>query len=253
MSLPYARAVTSFNFRRPPVIEVAIGIEFVTPAPLAVQAVLDVREQLREAFPKVELQPPLPPPPPLGVSGTFMGLQFGGPVQRWWFVSEDDSRLIQLQEDRLLFNWRRKTADSVYPRFHSLLPEFLDLAGRVGAAAGGLQILSLQTDYYNADESLSPGSGLSELLTACRPTRGDLEMRVTRSAQIGAHEAEAALGARRNDDGPALFSVTARSEAGGMSGQDEQALTDALGALHDLALQLFDEEICPAAKRRWGA
>jgi len=243
--------VTSFSFRRPPVIEVAIGIEFVTPAPLAVQSVFDLRETLGEAYPRVELQPPLPPLPPLGVSGTYLGLQFGGPANRWWFLSGDDSRLIQLQQDRLLLNWRRTAQDSVYPRFHSLLPEFLDLAGSVGAAVGNLQILSMQTDYYNRDDDLSPGSGLSELLAACRPTTGDLETRITRGTKIDAHEAVVSLSARRDHDAPALFGVTARSGAGGLAGDNKQGLTAGLGALHDLALRTFHEEICSAAKRRW--
>jgi uncharacterized protein (TIGR04255 family) len=45
-------------------------------------------------------------------------------LPRTWFISEDESRLVQLQGDRISFNWRRPTEGARYPRYHKLREDF---------------------------------------------------------------------------------------------------------------------------------
>jgi uncharacterized protein (TIGR04255 family) len=45
-------------------------------------------------------------------------------MPRVWFVSADDTTLIQLQPDRFLFNWREGRAKAKYPRFNWILARF---------------------------------------------------------------------------------------------------------------------------------
>jgi uncharacterized protein (TIGR04255 family) len=44
-------------------------------------------------------------------------LLHGPPRSRFFFISEDDSELVQLQQDRLFFNWRRRQGAEEYPRY----------------------------------------------------------------------------------------------------------------------------------------
>jgi len=41
-----------------------------------------------------------------------------------WFSSVDNTRLLQLQDDMLLLNWRKTGSSATYPRFNELEPEF---------------------------------------------------------------------------------------------------------------------------------
>jgi uncharacterized protein (TIGR04255 family) len=119
------------TFGRPPVNEVYLAVQFGGEVSDEVFALGDFWPRIREEFPHFERQPALPrveekfEVPPVS-SGTVFPFQFGtgAPPQRYWFVSADSTRLIQVQPDRFLFNWRRVRPDDAYPRFRTLLPEF---------------------------------------------------------------------------------------------------------------------------------
>ena len=72
----------------------------------------------REEFPISHQQPAVGGIDILGpTSGEIL------PMPRFWFVSEDDINLIQVQKNALMFNWRRR--DDEYPHFNKdLKPRF---------------------------------------------------------------------------------------------------------------------------------
>ena len=46
------------------------------------------------------------------------------PMTRYWFVTENQSELIQVQQDRFAFNWRKMPEAADYPRYPQLRKEF---------------------------------------------------------------------------------------------------------------------------------
>jgi uncharacterized protein (TIGR04255 family) len=46
------------------------------------------------------------------------------PLPRCWFLDDSGNRLVQLQPERFLHNWRKVTGEEVYPRYKTILPEF---------------------------------------------------------------------------------------------------------------------------------
>ena len=46
------------------------------------------------------------------------------PIPRVWFVSDDQTWVIQVQRDRFVYNWRSQSADAKYPRFPKILNSF---------------------------------------------------------------------------------------------------------------------------------
>ncbi|MEX2631064.1 MAG: TIGR04255 family protein [Tistlia sp.] len=44
-------------------------------------------------------------------------------LPRAWFISEDESDLLQIQRDRLIHNWRKRSGGTTYPHFESVLAE----------------------------------------------------------------------------------------------------------------------------------
>lgn len=113
------------DFDNPPLDEVVVGVQFSPLSRFTTLALRDVWDLFRNEFPKVEEQPPLEPKfetfggPNVQPSMTF---HIGSPIgnNRFWFISDDDSHLIQFQRDRLLLNWRRRPNGRAYPRFDQI-------------------------------------------------------------------------------------------------------------------------------------
>jgi len=117
------------DFSDPPVDEVVIGLMFMSVGS-STNHVAKYRDSVKNDFPGLQYQPRLvvqfeslsedafsaQTPNLVMGSGAFQ------PGQRTWFVSADDQRLLQLQDDAFLSNWRRR--GQPYPRFEPLLRDF---------------------------------------------------------------------------------------------------------------------------------
>jgi uncharacterized protein (TIGR04255 family) len=116
------------EFDNPPIIESAIGVEF---APIEGWSVLHFGlfwGMIREEFPQFEIQPPLAS----RIEGFCRETQRQTPTVelatnpdiRCWFVDQEH-RLVQIQNSRLIYNWRKASADAVYPHYSdSVRPGF---------------------------------------------------------------------------------------------------------------------------------
>jgi uncharacterized protein (TIGR04255 family) len=119
------------RFRNPPVGEVAVGVQFTLPGFLPTHYGR-FHERIRDEFPGVQVLPPVPQQVESFVAPTglnqpailppFFG--FAMPLlPRVLFISGDGSSLIQLQSDRLYFNWR-KPALGEYPHYDRFRDKF---------------------------------------------------------------------------------------------------------------------------------
>jgi uncharacterized protein (TIGR04255 family) len=120
------------EFRKPPVNEVALSVQFsAQPGPLSPHFGLFWSQSgLRSRFPKVEEQTALDPEleqfgaKPAPARPPFRLLE-KVETPRCWFVTESGNELIQLQHDRLIHNWRRVGLDDPYPRYASIRDSFV--------------------------------------------------------------------------------------------------------------------------------
>lgn len=144
------------SFENPPVIEVACGVQF-----RPVEALRGMRrhalyDNWRQRFPQVSEQPPIPP--------LLEASSFGSPsVQmmlnpqdvRHWFLDDAGCNLVQLQQDRLIVNWREGDQAEPYPRFPAVRGNFAarlsELEDYVQNADGEkLEIISTEVSYINS-------------------------------------------------------------------------------------------------------
>ena len=111
------------KFKNPPINEVIIGIYFESPlTAFRSEHIGLLWSRLRKDFPTVEQRPP--------ITGTVQGqettLMVDGEflvMPRYWFVSEDESTLLQVQKDAFLLNWRKRNSE--HPHFaENLKPSF---------------------------------------------------------------------------------------------------------------------------------
>ena len=115
------------SFRKPPVAEVAVAAQFVEIRGLTGPHLGLLWRRYRESFPKLEVHPPLEAryereePVP---AGSFTVKLEQVPTPRAWFIGGNQVHLIQVQQDRFVFNWRRMPGKD-YPRFERVLDSFL--------------------------------------------------------------------------------------------------------------------------------
>lgn len=135
------------SFEAPPVQEIAFAVQLIE-ASLSLEDMTEARRALVDRFPVQQLQPQLPRmATPTGPQMMFaMGV---GVVQlpRLWFVSEDGLRLVQVQEDRIAFNWRRLESGKPYPRYGPLREEFEAVLGDLSEVVPQLDPDTLLADF----------------------------------------------------------------------------------------------------------
>ena len=126
------------RFRKPPVSEVALGVQFpsiLNPVHLGLYY-----QRVKSRFPKIQMQSPvLPVFETFGTSGS-PGTQFAfthGMQPRMWFLSDDENFLIQLQSDRLLVNWRSGAQAAPYPHFDAVQAVFTNALDELEAVVAG--------------------------------------------------------------------------------------------------------------------
>lgn len=117
------------DFTDPPLSEVVMGIQF-APVPDYISVYsMKVWELFKSEFPQVNEQPILDPQFEMfGGANIQAGpkIHVGGPPigSRLWFLSNDESHLLQFQPDRFLTNWRKNPNSQPYPRFEGIAETF---------------------------------------------------------------------------------------------------------------------------------
>ena len=116
------------SFKNPPVVETALSIQFNEIAGFNNTHFGLFHQTIKSDFPEVREQPRLDPvierfPGPVFIGKPRFQIENAVVPQRMWFVNKSDTELIQIQPDRIVFNWRRKDDDSAYPRYAKNGPE----------------------------------------------------------------------------------------------------------------------------------
>ena len=120
------------SFRRPPVIEVSLSVQYPPLTELRTPHLGLFWEAIRKKFPTVQEQPPLPPVievmglPPDQEGGMRVELLRVPPVPRCWFMTKDESEVLQVQQDRFISNWRKTLPTVDYPHYEHVRDMFFE-------------------------------------------------------------------------------------------------------------------------------
>lgn len=118
------------DFERPPVHEVAMGVQFLPLRKLRAAHFGNFWDCIKERYPHAEEHFPvshmveadqLQSIPRVGVAVEMGELPL---VPRCWFLSSDKLQLVQVQSDRFLRNWRHLISDHSYPHYEELSQAF---------------------------------------------------------------------------------------------------------------------------------
>jgi|SRR5579862_459859 len=117
------------DYDNPPVTETALGVLFTPVEGWQIPHFGLFWQNIKELYPTAEVNPPLAPDiepavlqfkqpevPKLEIVST--------PAVRCWFLNAPKTELIQLQNDRLIHNWRKVSGSEPYPHYETTRPAF---------------------------------------------------------------------------------------------------------------------------------
>lgn len=116
------------DFRKPPVAETVLSLQFEPIGGLTTGHIGLLWQRFRDELPFIEEHPPLSPvvekfgpPPPLRFDVT---IEEKLPAPRVWFLNQEKTELIQVQADRFIHNWRKVQGVEPYPHYEPIREKF---------------------------------------------------------------------------------------------------------------------------------
>ncbi|WP_297379745.1 TIGR04255 family protein [Roseateles chitinivorans] len=114
------------KFGKPPVVEVSCGVTFRLEKPLKSGHAGLYWSRVRHEFPRCEDAAPIT---------ALFETSDGAPnvqyeildmpeLRRTWLLNSVGTHLLQLQEDRFIFNWKRNSLDEHYPSYDTVIADF---------------------------------------------------------------------------------------------------------------------------------
>jgi uncharacterized protein (TIGR04255 family) len=181
---------------------------------------------------------------------------------RFWLLSENESLLIQIQNDRLLLNWRKVKDDDPYPRYGQLRQGFSDLwsdfVGYVTSADYGVFQPSLAEVTFFPRMPVSSASEVPGTIAALNPawsldghlvTSLQIERAILDNAGEQSGKQNIALG-YRPEFGLIQLEITSFYRIATES--TDSAILDALDQAHDAGVLTFDQITTDGAHTAWG-
>ncbi|MCH8270572.1 MAG: TIGR04255 family protein [Planctomycetes bacterium] len=260
------------SFKNPPVVETALSIQFNEIAGFNNTHFGLFHQTIKPEYPHVREQPRLDPvierfPGPVFVGKSRFQIENAIVPQRMWFVNENDSELIQLQPDRIVFNWRQKDDRSEYPRYATNGPKCIDAYSSFVDFCESHQLDRpvpnlAEVAYVN---HIVPVDGESAVETFARSFAG-LDWKATdgflpsspetalfnRVYVIGNNEgrlfAEASIILTKESSGKVQLKVTARVNHVDAA----RSISDSLQLAHDWVVNGFVSLTTPEMHKHWG-
>lgn len=152
------------EYAKPPVVEVACSIQFEPLQELHAGRLGLLWETYRDRYPGVEQHPPLAAAREQFEAKTLrigVSLQDAFPMPRLWFLNTDGTRLIQVQRDHFIVNWRKLDTETEYPRYesirHTLAEEFTRFQDFLKAHDLGMpSVAQIELTYVNHIDARQP-------------------------------------------------------------------------------------------------
>jgi uncharacterized protein (TIGR04255 family) len=123
------RMKKKFYLKKAPLVEMLLGVQFGNQT-LSLPTIFSFYNEIKNDFPVIQEHPVT-----LNViehlDKPTEVTQLSGFHSRKFFITADDSKLIQLQPNRMNFNWRKNSDNDAYPRFNPVYSEFSELYAKL--------------------------------------------------------------------------------------------------------------------------
>jgi uncharacterized protein (TIGR04255 family) len=134
-------------------------------------------DRIRDRFPSTEDLPELPPATeePAGPALPPRLELMDRPRLRTWFQNSDGTQLLQIQHERIAYNWKRGSSSQPYPsyesvegRFRELLPIWTDFISRESLGT----IVTTQAEVTYVNHIREPHNSVGHIVTFWRGPDG---------------------------------------------------------------------------------
>lgn len=252
------------EYARPPVAEVALGVMFKPQPTLDFAALADLRSRWSDIYPITQQQAAVPPAPAEGEGQPSMLFEVGVPPIRLWFLTRQRDRLVQVQRDRLVANWRAVDQTGPYPRYTTLRTELEERwhdfqRFLLERGTGQAHPLTVEVTYINIVRPRDPAQPVK--LTDVLRHEGTIETHLGEPVQasmaltfdlsgIDGYWSRVTVSATPDataSPAPLVLQLTAFATAG-----DAGKPFERMDVAHDHVVQLFDEITSDAMHTQWG-
>lgn len=244
------------SFERPPVVEVVLGLMF-QPLPLGAVGLARLQEKWLADYPRLEEHPAIPPAAP---PGFFIDMG-GAPQLRLWFINDSNGRIIQIQKDRMILNWRWSEQSGDYPRYEALreelslrlqeLQEFVaeNALGSIFPVASEVTYINAigTEEYTNFHDALNFVTAPPPRLQA--PIEANVHLRFDTREAVG-RDSNFIVSVNRDlsrDPAPLVLQISSHTQ---IEHLDE--LLDALDRGRELVVTTFRDMTTAAMHQKWG-
>lgn len=154
------------KFDNPPVVEVVFGVLFSSQNLLKSPHVGAFWERVKSTYPKIEDAAPIAT---IIDNSEIQVMEWDAlpPLRRTWLIGDEGRKIIQIQQDRFLFNWKRALGDDDrYPSYEVNVKDFED---NLSIFETFLQEIGMDLPNYRQFEltyvnHITPSDDLSRLL-----------------------------------------------------------------------------------------
>ena len=150
MNTEELKALPRASFKNPPLVEVAASVQFEHPLGINTLDMANIWSSFdRKRFSRYREMPPLDPLLPQNTH--LIEMSPLPPMRRYWFETEQQDALIQLQQDRLIYNWKRPPSNfndqNCYPRYEKVIAAFFEYYGKLIKFLEDRQLQSSNPSY----------------------------------------------------------------------------------------------------------
>lgn len=167
-------------YDRPPVAEVALAIQFESAIGYRSVDLAPIVECWKDTLPKVSERPPLAPMA-IETDRPAVALRLSDETEtpRLWLQNEEGSQLLQLQQDRLVVNWRKLPRDAPYPSYATIRALLVEAWGRLLSLTDRLDLASptpsiCEVLYINRPQTGVGGGSSDTMSTIVAPWSGSM-------------------------------------------------------------------------------
>lgn len=256
------------EFEQPPVVETAISVVFLPINGWKLSHFTRFARHVEDDYPDIEPQQRIiaTPVEQFGPNTSPQTLMLEPGAGLWWYVNDEKGRLLQLQRDRFVHNWRKRSATDAYPRYIHTREEFRAswlafLSFLKQEELTEPTVVQLEIDYINHIEKGAGWDQLSDIVKVtpllAPPPRGFLPppeaIQLNGRYLIPSNRGRLHLGllpAIRNVDKVELLQLTL-SARGRPAGSDVESIMAWCDLGHEWIVRGFVDVTTPDMHRIW--
>ena len=262
------------DFDHPPVVEVVLGVAFEPSFELSNVALVELwRDLFKTSFPHSTERPPYDPPKEqfgVQIPRTELVGPIGPPPLRFWFASEDEQELIQIQHDWFARNWQKTERKGTYPRYDAYIRpafvrDFSAFADHVRGLDLDLRFTQCEVTYINHISTNDIWQAHKELSAVFRtfadtPCRSQsIESMAFRSSSLISLPSSETIGRLHtqidsvfDSNGRPIFVLTLTARGAPLDGHNVDAVMRFLDRGRDNIVRTFVEITTEEIQREWG-